>query len=202
LFRLRKLGLIHFDVDDKGDEPKPAGMIEVTELWTEIGMTFGAVSLHQIALLSQNAQGMAVTPVFRRPSPPQQKIDVFALMPFNPKMAEVYANHIKPACEELGLTIQRADDIYAPRPFMDKVWDGICAAQLILADCTEKNPNVFYEIGIAHTVGKKVVLITRSDRDIPSDIRHYEYIRYTVDTDGVDVLIEQLRPLVRSLQAG
>src|SRR4029453_16144894 len=67
LFRLRKLALIHFDVDDKGDEPKPAGMIEVTELWTEICMTFGAVSLHQIALLSQNAQGMAVTPVFRRP---------------------------------------------------------------------------------------------------------------------------------------
>jgi len=46
---------------------------------------------------------------------------------------------------------------------MEKVWDGICAAELIIADCTQKNPNVFYEIGMAHTVGKKVVLITRSE---------------------------------------
>jgi hypothetical protein len=77
--------------------------------------------------------------------------------------------------EELGVTIRRADEIFSPRPFMGKVWDGICAAQLILADCTEKNPNVFYEICIARTVGKKVVLITRSAKDIPSDIKHFDY---------------------------
>ena len=81
---------------------------------------------------------------------------------------------------------------------MEKVWDGICGAQLILADCTQKNPNVFYEIGMAHTVGKKVVLITRSQEDIPSDIKHYEYIQYDYDPEGVDKLIEKLSQYVQA----
>jgi hypothetical protein len=76
----------------------------------------------------------------------------------------------------LGVRILRGDEVFLAKPFMEKVWDGICAARLVLADCTEKNPNVFYEIGMAHTVGKKVVLVTRSDKDIPSDIKHFDYV--------------------------
>jgi hypothetical protein len=100
--------------------------------------------------------------------------------------------------EALGLTIRRADEIFSPRPFMEKVWEGICAAQLVLADCTEKNPNVFYEIGMAHTVGKKVVLITRSKKDVPSDIQHLDYISYIYDPEGVETLIEKLRTFLKS----
>jgi hypothetical protein len=81
---------------------------------------------------------------------------------------------------------------------MEKVWEGICAAQLIIADCTEKNPNVFYEIGIAHTIGKKVVLITRSDEDIPSDVKNFDYIRYVYDPEGVGAFIERLRTFLNS----
>ena len=134
---------------------------------------------------------MVIAPVFGRPRQPEEKIDVFVLMPFNAKMEEVYTNHIKKMGEELGVTILRADEIFSPKPFMEKVWDGICAAQIILADCTQKNPNVFYEIGIAHTVGKKVILITRSDKDIPSDIKHFDYIPY--DPKRVETLIERLK---------
>ena len=114
-------------------------------------------------------------------------------MPFSSKLAKVYSNHIKNMVEELGLTIQRADDIFIPGPFMEKVWNDICAAKIILADCTENNPNVFYEIGIAHTIGKKVVLITRSEGDIPSDIKQYDYIPYVYDPEGIEILIEKLR---------
>ncbi len=88
-------------------------------------------------------------------------------------MEQVYTNPIRQMGEELGLTIRRADDIFSPRPFMEKVWNGICTAKLILADCTQKNPNVFYEIGVAHAVGRRVVLITRSedgDRGHPPDL--------------------------------
>ena len=81
---------------------------------------------------------------------------------------------------------------------MQKVWDGICAADLVLADCTEKNPNVFYEVGIAHTIGKKVVLITRSEKDIPSDIKHFDYIPYIYDPEGVEVLLGRLRKFLKS----
>ena len=80
---------------------------------------------------------------------------------------------------------------------MEKVWDGICAARLVIADCTEKNPNVFYEIGMAHTVGKKVVLLTRTEKDIPSDIRHFDYIEYVYDPEGVQKLIDKLRTFIK-----
>ena len=86
----------------------------------------------------------------------------------------------------------------APQTDMDKVWDGICAAQLILADCTQENANVFYEIGLAHAVGKKVVLITRSEKDIPSDLNHFDYISYFFDPEGTEQLIEKLRTFIKS----
>lgn len=114
-------------------------------------------------------------------------------MPFKTKLETIYTKHMKKMAQELGLRMLRGDEIFSPKPFMEKVWDGICTAQLILADCTEKNPNVFYEIGMAHTVGKKVVLITRSDKDIPSDIKHFDYIHYNYDPEGVEILIEKLK---------
>ena len=167
LFEMRERGLISFDDEEIEGGKKPIGEIKETGLWTNIRVAFGGMSLSDIAMLSRHSKGIAVAPVFGRPRLPKDKIDVFVLMPFNTAMEKVYTHHIKKLGDELGLNIWRADDTFAAGPFMEKVWDGICAAQLIIADCTQKNPNVFYEIGMAHTVGKKVVLITRSDDDIP-----------------------------------
>jgi hypothetical protein len=198
LFEMRDLGLISFEEEEGEGGKKPVGEIKDTGLWSKIRVAFGGMSLSEAAMLSRHSTGMAVTPVFGRPRSPNERIDVFVLMPFNAKMEKVYTNHIKKIGGELGLTVRRADDIFAPGPFMEKVWDGICAAQLILADCTQENPNVFYEIGMAHTVGKKVVLITRSEKDIPSDIKHYDYIPYVYDPEGVDQLIEKLREFMKA----
>jgi hypothetical protein len=194
LTEMRTIGLVSFEEEETLEEgTKPRGEIKTTDLWQKIRVAFGGISMLETALLSRHAKGMAVVPVFGRPNQAEEKIDVFVLMPFNAKMETAYGRHIKKLGEELGLAIRRADEIYSPRPFMGKVWDGICAAQVVLADCTEKNPNVFYEIGIAHTVGKKVILITRSDEDIPSDIKHFDYIPYIYDPEGVEVLIEKLK---------
>ena len=197
LYEMRDLGLISFEDTEAENGRKPVGEIKETGLWPMIRVGFGGMSLAEAALLSRHSKGMAVAPVFGRPRQPEEKIDVFVLMPFKAKMEKVYTNHIKKMGEEFGLAVRRADEIFSPRPFMEKVWDGICAARLVLADCTEKNPNVFYEIGMAHTVGKKVVLITRSDKDIPSDIKHFDYIPYIYDPEGVGTLIEKLRAFVK-----
>lgn len=196
LLEMREVGLIRFEEEETEGGKKPVGEIKDTGLWSKIRVSFGGMSLSEAALLSRHAKGMAVTPVFGRPRQPDEKVDVFVLMPFDAEMKEVYTDHITGMGPELGLTIRRADDLFTTGPFMEKVWDGICAAQLILADCTQKNPNVFYEIGMAHTVGKKVVLITRSEEDIPSDIKHYDYIVY--DPEGVDRLIERLRQFIKA----
>jgi hypothetical protein len=195
LLEMRELGLIHFDDEETVDGSMPVGTIEETLLSSTVRAAYGGVSLTDVAMVSRHAKGMAVAPIFGRPSPLpiDQHADVFVLMPFRAKLEAIYARHLKQMAGELGLRMLRADEIFSPRPFMEKVWDGICAAQLILADCTERNPNVFYEIGMAHTVGKKVVLITRSERDVPSDIRHFDYIHYEYDPEGVEALIERLR---------
>jgi hypothetical protein len=198
LFNMRELGLLTFQDEQTGKGRKPVGDIQETDLWSKIRVAFGGMSLREAAMISRYSKGMAVAPVFGRPRAQEEKIDVFVLMPFKAKLEKVYTSHIKKMGEELGLAIRRADEIFSPRPFMEKVWDGICSAELVLADCTEKNANVFYEIGMAHTVGKKVVLITRSDKDIPSDIKHFDYIPYIYDPEGVDVLIQILRTFVKS----
>jgi hypothetical protein len=198
LLEMRDLGLISFEDEVTPGGKKPVGAIEDTGLWSKIRVSFGGMSLSEAAMLSRHSNGMAVAPVFGRPRQPKEKTDIFVVMPFDSKMVKVYTNHIRKAVEELGLTIRRADDTFTPGKFMDKVWDGICAAQLILADCTDKNPNVFYEIGIAHTVGKQVVLITRSEEDIPSDIKQYDYIPYVYDPEGVESLIEKLKMFLKS----
>jgi hypothetical protein len=194
LFEMRDLELISFDYTDTADGKKPIGVIKETGLSSTIRNAFGGMSLDELAVISRHARGMAVAPIFGRPQPlpADQQIDVFVLMPFKAKLEQIYSKHMKKMAEKLGLRMLRADEIFSPKPFMEKVWDGICAAQLILADCTEKNPNVFYEIGMAHAVGKNVVLITRSDKDIPSDIKHFDYILYDYDPEGVETLLEKL----------
>jgi len=191
------LGLVAFEDQETERGRKPVGVIEDTGLWSKIRVSFGGMRLSEAAMLSRHSNGMAVAPVFGRPRKPDERIDIFVLMPFNAKMEKLYTSHLKEMGNDLGLIIRRADEIFAPRPFMEKVWDGICAAELIVADCTEKNPNVFYEIGLAHTVGKKVVLITRSERDIPADIKHYDYIPYVYDPEGAEALISRLKAFIK-----
>jgi hypothetical protein len=196
LFKMRDLGLLDFAEDVVGGEKKPVGKIQETALWTKVRSAMGGMSLDDAAMISRHSNGMAVTPVFGRPRQQDKETDIFVLMPFNTKLQNVYTEHIKRLGEELGLTIRRADHDYSPTPFMDKVWSGICGARLVIADCTERNPNVFYEIGIAHTVGKQVVLITRSEEDIPSDIKHYDFIPYIYDPEGIQTLVEKLRTFI------
>ena len=156
------------------------------------------MSLSEVAMLSRHSKGMAVAPVFGRPKQLEKKIDVFVLMPFKTELEKLYTNHIKKMGEEMGVVIRRADDIVSTEPFMEKVWTGICSAKLVLAYCTQQNPNVFYEIGIAHAVGKRVMLITRSEKDIPADIKHFDYIPYVYDPEGTEQLIEKLRTFIAS----
>jgi hypothetical protein len=196
LLQMRDQGLLDLELLGEGSD-QTIGQIKATDLWSKIRVAFGGMSLSEAAMLSRHAKGMAVAPVFGRPQAPGEKADVFVVMPFKPKLEKVYTEHIKKLGDKLGVVIRRANDSFAPKPFMDKVWDGINAARLIIADCTEKNPNVFYEIGMAHTVGKPVVLITRSQKDIPSDVQHIDYIEYVYDPEGVGVLLEKLSSVIR-----
>ena len=198
LATLRDVGFVNFAGDTTKREAIE-GEIVVTVLWTKVQNALGHQSLRGIADISSSTGAVVVKPVFGRPAKPEQPAEVFVLMPFKTELKNVYENHIKALCLKLGVRVTRADESYTTKPFINKVWDGIFAADLVIADCTDKHANVFYEIGLAHVIGKPVVLITRSHEDIPSDIRHLDYILYKYDPEGVNALLERLSEVVQRI---
>lgn len=104
----------------------------------------------------------------------------FVLMPFSDEhdLQRVYEDHVKPTLERCGLRAERADDIHDISGVMQSVWEGINRARVIVAEMTGRNPNVFYELGIAHTLGKPVIMITQSMDYVPFDLKHLRCIVY------------------------
>jgi hypothetical protein len=155
---------------------------EVSENWHRIQGALG-LSLTQAAKLGPAS--LVVKPQFGAPNKLAKPIDVFVLMPFTDHLKPVWEDHIKKAVNALGLTAKRADDFFTAHSVMEDVWDAIYGARALVADCTGRNPNVFYEIGVAHTIGKPVILITQNADDVPFDLRHIRYIEYQYTPPGM-----------------
>ncbi len=103
---------------------------------------------------------------------------VFVLMPFSKEFDDTYELAIQPACEAAGAYAERVDKQIFTGSILDRVYNQISKADLIVADMSERNPNVFYEVGYAHALGKTTVLVTKSAEDIPFDLKHYSHIIY------------------------
>lgn len=130
---------------------------------------------------------LAVDPLFGSPRSWRKDgwADVFVLMPFSPSLKPVYEDHIRRVTEDLKIRCERADDFFTAGSIIDEVWSAIFNAKICIADCTGRNPNVFYEVGIAHTLGRPCVLIAQSLEDIPFDLRHRRAIVYSFTPRGM-----------------
>ena len=95
----------------------------------------------------------------------------FVLMPFKEPYDAYFATIIRPAVTAAGLEVVRGDSLFRPSPIMADVWRMIQDAKVLVAELTEKNANVFYELGLAHAVGKPVVLIAETLADVPFDLQ-------------------------------
>ena len=143
---------------------------------------------------------IVANPVFRSrlmPAKERKHADLFVLMPFSDALLPFYQDHIRPTIERMGHSCGRADDFFTADAIIEGIWTAIRNARVILADCTGRNPNVFYEIGIAHTVGKPVVLLSQSVDDIPFDLRHRRTIVYEYSPRGVKQFEEVLAKTVQ-----
>lgn len=121
-----------------------------------------------------------------------------AMMPFDAGFQEVYAS-IRQAADNVGLRCRRADDIWEHAAIIQDVVSLIDHSRIVICDCTGRNPNVFYEAGIAHTLGREVILITQSEHDIPFDLRHLRYVRYLNNAEGRTALTEALQARMQTL---
>jgi hypothetical protein len=104
---------------------------------------------------------------------------VFVMMPFQEPLGAYYEKLYKPAIENAGLTPVRADsDIFGSGKIVDQIWSGINNAKVLVAELTDRNPNVFYELGLAHALQKPVVLVSSNQGDVPFDLKHVRVIFY------------------------
>lgn len=155
------------------------------------------ISLTDLAK-SDLAQRILATPVLRRTFSTRYSTDIFVLMPFTSELEPVYEDHLKHVAEGLQLTISRADNFFTSENIMDEIWTGIVNSGIIIADCTGRNPNVFYEIGLCHAIGKKTILVTQSKDDIPFDLRHRRFIEYRFSPRGMKEFEEAIRATLKT----
>jgi hypothetical protein len=119
---------------------------------------------------------------------------VFVLMAFDKKFEDIYKLGIKPACQEAGAYCERVDEQIFQESILQRIYNQIAKADIIVSDMTGRNPNVFYETGYAHALGKRVILLTQDAEDIPFDLKHYPHIVYK---GSITTLKDELKRRVR-----
>jgi hypothetical protein len=107
-----------------------------------------------------------------------QKEVCFVIMPFGGWLDDYYVEIYSPAIRAVGLRSHRADDLFRPSTIINDIWSYTKKAKVLLADLTGKNANVFYELGLAHALGKPAILVAESMEDIPFDLRALRIILF------------------------
>jgi hypothetical protein len=120
------------------------------------------------------------------------------MMPFSAEFLTVY-KAIRRACKAAGLRCLRVDDIWEESIIIQDVFNLIFRAQIVVVDFTGKNPNVMYETGIAHTLGKHVVPISQSIADVPFDLTHHRVLKYLSNDEGLGKLELKLAERLRQV---
>jgi hypothetical protein len=141
-------------------------LIDITHAPSEAD---GKPTISTDALLKKVSKGVTVT----------SSDTCFVMMPFAEPLGGYYASLYEPAIKKAGLTPLRADtDIFGTGKIIDQIWAGINNAKVLVAELTDRNANVLYELGIAHALRKPVVLISSNEDDVPFDLRHVRVIYY------------------------
>ena len=119
-------------------------------------------------------------------------LKAFILMPFEVEFLPIYTGFLKPVLEQNGFDVNRADDLDSHQNILKDIVEQINQSDLIVADLTTGNPNVFYELGLAHALRKTVILVTQSIEDVPFDLRSYRLLEYNVHFAYIDQAKETL----------
>lgn len=123
---------------------------------------------------------------------------VSVMMPFDAAFDSIFTG-IQSAAAGVGLRCRRADDIWENPSIIQDVVALIDRSRIVVCDCTGRNPNVFYEAGIAHTLGREVILIAQAEHDIPFDLRHLRFIRYHGNSQGIAELATALQARLQTI---
>lgn len=122
-------------------------------------------------------------------------------MPFSDDMAEVYWKAIQPACEKVGFNALRVDQLEGVYNINQKIIEHIFSSHVIVADLTDWRPNVFYEMGVAHAIDNKTIMIIQKKDKVPFDVHSYRCIEYEQTEAGLTKLSNSLVNSLKSFDA-
>lgn len=120
---------------------------------------------------------------------------VFLLTPFSKDNIDVYIS-TKEICSECGLNLYRGDEEFTHEDILANIIKYIVKSRVVVANIDGKNPNVFYELGIAHSLGKPTILISKSIENAPFDIQQNRIVLYN---NAEDLKIKLSKELSRIL---
>ncbi|MFW5804319.1 MAG: LamG-like jellyroll fold domain-containing protein [bacterium] len=128
----------------------------------------------------------------KRFDPKIKKGQVFVIMPFKQMM--VFEKIFSPISSKLNLNCILGGSIFEEGILLNDIIRGIAESEFVIADLTDKNPNVFYELGIAHHLRKRVIIITQNSEDVPSDLKGHKWYQYNINSkEGIDNLEKKIK---------
>jgi hypothetical protein len=140
------------------------------EVWR---LTAGARAVLNSCTVSQRLQGAAEVEVDRG--------RVFCVMPFSEAWSDtVWKSCIELAVSRAGLTPKRGDTTLRTGNLIPNVWNEMLDSGCIVADLTAPNPNVYYEVGLAHALGRDMFVMVQKGTNLPADLKPAHYLEYDV----------------------
>ncbi|MGY8817960.1 MAG: hypothetical protein ACKVLM_01000 [Pseudomonadales bacterium] len=200
----------HFLFDDKVDRDKALDAISSALRTSDLTVSVQANGA--IRVLPRNGEFVSTSfeeiptervitfkpSVFQVPAKKLNEKLISVMMPFNPGFNGTYSA-VKKVTDYMNLECLRADDIWDNSTFIQDIFDLIFCSKVVVVDFTGKNPNVMYETGIAHTLGKIVIPITQSLDDIPSDLGHHRALKYYPNEEGLRNLSNELYKRIQAI---
>jgi hypothetical protein len=175
--------------------PPASLVVSLDARWAHIQEVL-QISLTELDLKAQG-ESMLVSPVFGPCKGRHGSPNVFVVMPFAEEMKAVF-EAIRSVVLACGLGVSRGDDLSRPGVVVEQLWFSICSARFIVADCSDRNSNVFYEIGLADAIGTPVIFLTQDVKTLPFDIQHRRVIQYSRGADGISQLKSALDATIRA----
>src|SRR5690606_16634159 len=163
-------------------------LLEIADLRQRVGGRTDAVAAAAREVQAQDERQSATA------RPPR----IFVAMPFSREFNDIYLLGIRDVAERLGYVVERADEIEHNGYIVDVITDRLRSCDLLVADTSTRNPNVFYEVGYGHALSIPTVLICREGEDLPFDVKALNHIIYVSIVD----LREKLERRLRSMLSG
>lgn len=131
-----------------------------------------------------------------------QRPRAFIVMQFTEPYNFLYSEVIHPVAEEMGVEAYRMDDVYRPGIILQDIIQGIAESEVVIAEITPPNENVFYELGYAHAMSKPTIILAERNKQLPFDVSSYRCIFYDNTIEGKTRVEQALREHLTSILNG